>query len=129
MDSYEFETKDGNESISVEMDRFVLMDLPLEGTRLVLNRDGKKFYRKKPSIGGNIEVAFEAGHDQFPMVSKSLPQWMPGCEHNDKGEVIINSRREQMEICKRAEEHTGTKFTREYHHDDRPPTRDLPVWQ
>lgn len=118
MPLYEFQSGDGA-VIERDLTREQLMDLPLEGGRLVLREGGKKYARVKPSIGG-IVPHLEYDHDQYPKVSVAAPRFSgkslgldhvnePGSKHH--GKVIFNSARQQRDYCR------ANGYTRDYDPD------------
>lgn len=104
--SHEFEAADGT-VISRSLTPDELMDLPLDAARkaLYLTDGGKKYFRRKPTIGGSGVIAMPYDHNQYPKVSTTLPKWCEGAEHitagRQRGKPIVESARHERELCKR----------------------------
>jgi|2_EtaG_2_1085320.scaffolds.fasta_scaffold00427_11 hypothetical protein len=89
---------------------FVVKNFPISTAPNKLEIDGIIFRR----AAGSIPRYARAGFNQYPKVSKTLPQWCAGADHTDLGEAIIESDRHESELC------DMHGFTREYHHKDMP---------
>jgi hypothetical protein len=100
-----FQSEDGCR-IEVELAPAELMDLPLDGRRLYIERDGVRYRRvhvsdRMPGEPISVQISADVANvvHKYPYASNVLPRRLAGCQCDQRGRPIIQNRQHEREVC------------------------------